>query len=130
MADSKLITVNPVARGAISRLRPSRELAVSRSVLVSFQTNHVAKSFSCLLDERSMSSGGSMQAVRRSSFAVLHKHDSAVLGSRSAQVSANTLLVRAWRSLIELRIDDALARLAQRWPSSKDVIGQAGRVPR
>jgi LuxR family transcriptional regulator, maltose regulon positive regulatory protein len=54
-----------------------------------------------------------MQAVRRSSFAVLHKHDSAVLGSRSAQVSANTLLVRAWRSLIELRIDDALARLAQ-----------------
>jgi LuxR family transcriptional regulator, maltose regulon positive regulatory protein len=35
------------------------------------------------------------------------------LKSRSARLSPNTLLVRAWRSLIELRIDDALATLAQ-----------------
>jgi LuxR family maltose regulon positive regulatory protein len=33
--------------------------------------------------------------------------------SRSAQLSPNTFLVRAWRSLIELRIDDAMAALAQ-----------------
>jgi ATP/maltotriose-dependent transcriptional regulator MalT len=33
--------------------------------------------------------------------------------SRSAGLSANTLLLRAWRSLIELRIDDALATVAQ-----------------
>ena len=33
--------------------------------------------------------------------------------SRSVRHSPNTLLVRAWRSLIELRIDDALATLAQ-----------------
>jgi hypothetical protein len=41
-------------------LRP-RELAVSRRVLLSFQTNHAAKAFSCLLDERSISSGGSIK---------------------------------------------------------------------
>jgi ATP/maltotriose-dependent transcriptional regulator MalT len=35
------------------------------------------------------------------------------LKSRSARLSPNTLLVRAWRSLIELRLDDALATLAQ-----------------
>jgi LuxR family transcriptional regulator, maltose regulon positive regulatory protein len=35
------------------------------------------------------------------------------LESRSARFSPNTLLVRAWRSLIELRIDDALAIVAQ-----------------
>jgi ATP/maltotriose-dependent transcriptional regulator MalT len=35
------------------------------------------------------------------------------LESRSARLSPNTLLVRAWRSLIELRIDDALATVAQ-----------------
>jgi len=36
-----------------------------------------------------------------------------VLESRSARPSPKTLLVRAWRSLIELRIDDALATVAQ-----------------
>jgi LuxR family maltose regulon positive regulatory protein len=35
------------------------------------------------------------------------------LVSRSPRLSPNTLLVRAWRSLIELRIDDALATVAQ-----------------
>jgi len=35
------------------------------------------------------------------------------LESRSARPSPNTLFVRAWRSLIELRIDDALATVAQ-----------------
>jgi ATP/maltotriose-dependent transcriptional regulator MalT len=88
-----------------------------------------------------------MQAVRRSSLAVVRQHDSTVLNrdsgprhsalhgphgsgptgnpnagprsepsalsSRSARRSPNTLLVRAWRSLIELRIDDALATVAQ-----------------
>jgi ATP/maltotriose-dependent transcriptional regulator MalT len=125
-------------------LRPSRELAVSRRVLLSYGTNHAAMS-SCLVDERSMSSGGSIQAVRQSSLAVVRQHDSlnrdsrprgtalqgphgsapagspnsrprselSALASRSARPSPNTLLVRAWRSLIELRIDDALASLAQ-----------------
>jgi LuxR family transcriptional regulator, maltose regulon positive regulatory protein len=98
---------------------------VSRDVLLSFQTNHAAKSFSCLLDERSISSGGSIQAVRQSSLAVVRQHDSGALnwdsrprhialhGPRSARHSPSTLLVRAWRSLIELRIDDASATLAQ-----------------
>jgi ATP/maltotriose-dependent transcriptional regulator MalT len=35
------------------------------------------------------------------------------LGSRSGGLSPNTLLLRAWRSLIELRLDDALATVAQ-----------------
>jgi len=35
------------------------------------------------------------------------------LALRSAGLSPNTLLLRAWRSLIELRIDDALAIVAQ-----------------
>jgi ATP/maltotriose-dependent transcriptional regulator MalT len=35
------------------------------------------------------------------------------LESRSPRFSPNTLLVRAWRNLIELRIDDALAIVAQ-----------------
>jgi LuxR family maltose regulon positive regulatory protein len=120
---------------------------VSRRALLSFRTNHATMSFSCLLDERSMSSGGSIQAVRQSSLAVVRQHDSTALNrdsrsrhtalhgpqgsgpignpnsipgselgaleSRSARLSPNTLLVRAWRSLIELRIDDALATLAQ-----------------
>jgi ATP/maltotriose-dependent transcriptional regulator MalT len=50
-----------------------------------------------------------MQAVRLSSLSV----DLRSLGSRSAGLSPNTLLLRAWRSLIELRIDDALATVAQ-----------------
>jgi LuxR family maltose regulon positive regulatory protein len=128
-------------------VHPSRELAVSRRDLLSFQTNHAAKCFSCLLDERSISSGGSIQAVRQSSLAVVRQHDSAALNrdsrlrstvfqgphgrgpagnpnsrtrselralaSRGARPSPNTLLARAWRSLIELRIDDAMAIVAQ-----------------
>ena len=117
---------------ADSSLPPSRELAVSRRDLLSSRTNH-ATSF-IYLDERSMSSGGSIQAVRRSSLAVVRPHDYTALNrdsrprrtafhgpradlsapaSRSAQLSPNTLLVRAWRSLIELRIDDAMATVAQ-----------------
>ena len=107
-------------------LRPSRELAVSRRVLLSFRTNHAAMSFSCLLDEGSMSSGGSIQAVRQSSLAVIRQHESTALNRDSrprlaalhgphggGATAPNTLLVRAWRSLIELRIDDALATVAQ-----------------
>src|SRR6202521_1221038 len=126
-------------------LPSSRELAVSRRDLLSFRTNHLAMPFSCL-DERSLSSGGSIQAVRQSSLAVVPQPDSTALNrdshqrhtalhslhgsgppgnpksrprselsalqSRSAQLSPNTLLVRAWRSLIELRIDDAWATVA------------------
>jgi ATP/maltotriose-dependent transcriptional regulator MalT len=96
---------------------------VSRHVLLSSRTNHAAAS---------MSSGGSIQAVRQSSLAIVRQHDSTALNrdtrprpaelggphssgpeSRSAQRSPNTLLVRAWRSLIELRIEDALATMAQ-----------------
>jgi LuxR family maltose regulon positive regulatory protein len=119
---------------------------VSRADLVSFRTNHAAMSFSCLLDERSISSGGSIQAVRQSSLAVVRQHESTALNrdsrprhtsrnpnsrprsefsapiSRSARVSPNTLLVRAWRNLVELRIDDASATLAQ----FDDEIARAG----
>jgi LuxR family transcriptional regulator, maltose regulon positive regulatory protein len=161
MADSNQISSNPPAQTAVPRcvlaagvnvpaepsLPPSRELAVSRRDLLSFRTNHAAMSFSCLLDERSMSSGGSIQAVRQSSLAVVRQHDSSALNrdsrprhtvldgphgsgptthpnsrprskpsalaSRSARLSPSTLLVRAWRSLIELRTDDVLATVAQ-----------------
>ena len=83
-----------------------------------------------------MSSGGSIQAVRASSLAVVRPHDSGgpsrhpgsiartqlrALESRSVRPSPNTLLVRAWRSLIELRIDDALATVAQ----FEDALGRA-----
>jgi ATP/maltotriose-dependent transcriptional regulator MalT len=156
MADSNHITANPVAHMANPpagmsvpgdpTLRSSREPAVSRRDLLSFRTNHAARSFSWL-DERSVSSGGSIQAVRQSSLAVVRQHDSAVLNrgslprrtalqgphgssltgkpnfrpraelgaleSRSARHSPKILLVRAWRSLIELRIEDASATLAQ-----------------
>src|ERR1700678_1969548 len=87
---------------------------------------------SCL-DERSMfmSLGGSIKAVRQSSLAVVQQYDSSALNrdshlrrtvfhgppnapaARSARLSPNALLVRAWRSLIELRIDEALATVAQ-----------------
>ena len=93
-------------------LHPSRELAVSSSVLLSFPIN--------LLDERFMSSGGSIQVLRRSSRAVARQHDfrpraelRALESSRAARLSPSTLLVRAWRGLIELRLDDALATVAQ-----------------
>ena len=150
MANSKQITVNSLAQTvnvpAEHFLRP-RELAVSRRVLLSFRTNQAATSSSCLLDERSMSSGGSIQAVRQSSLAVVRQHDSTALNrdsrprraalhgpygsgptanpksrtgselsalvSRNARLSPNTLLVHAWRNLIELRIEDALTTLAQ-----------------
>src|SRR5258708_6895110 len=46
-----------------------------------------------------------MQAVRQSFLAAALQHDSAA--------HPNTLLLRAWRSLSELRIDDALATVAQ-----------------
>jgi len=67
-----------------------------------------------------MSLGSSIQAVHRSSRAVALDGNSrpraelrALDSPRSAPFSPNTLLVRAWRSLIELRIDDALASVAQ-----------------
>jgi ATP/maltotriose-dependent transcriptional regulator MalT len=86
-----------------------------------------------------MSSGVSIQAVRQSSLAVVRPYDSATLNrdsrprrtalcgnsnssphselgpleSRCARLSPRTLLVRASRSLVELRIDDALADVAR-----------------
>ena len=78
-----------------------------------------------------MSLGGSIKAVRQSSLAVVQQYDSSALNrdshlrrtvfhgppnapaARSARLSPNALLVRAWRSLIELRIDEALATVAQ-----------------
>ena len=111
-------------------LYQSRELAVSRRALVSFRTNHAGMSDTCLLDERSVSSGGPVQAVRQSSLAVIRPHDphgigagrspnlrprpdAGALGPRYARLSPSTLLVRAWRNLIELRIDDAMAAVVQ-----------------
>jgi ATP/maltotriose-dependent transcriptional regulator MalT len=103
-----------------------------------------------------MSSGGSVQAVRQSSLAVIRPYGSATLNqdsrprrpalhdphgigpsgnlnsrprsdlgaleSRRARLSLNTLLVRTSRSLIELRIDDALATIVQ----FEDEIARAG----
>ena len=106
---------------------------MSRDVLLSCRNNH-AVSLSRLIDERSICSGGAIQAVRSSSLALVRQYDSssgsqaggpciipnakshAALGApaaRSGRISPNTLLVRAWRSLIELRIDDASAAVAQ-----------------
>jgi ATP/maltotriose-dependent transcriptional regulator MalT len=134
MIGSNKTTANPLAQTANPQrasLPASREPAVSPRDLLSFQTNHAAKAFSCLLDERSISLGGSIQAVRTSSLAVVRQNDSTALNrdsrprhtalrshlsaleARGARPSPNTLLVRAWRSLIELRIDDALASVAQ-----------------
>jgi ATP/maltotriose-dependent transcriptional regulator MalT len=94
---------------------------VSRRVLLSFRTNHAFP-------------GGSIQAVHQSSPAAVPLYDSAspspspspspipksrspsklgALESRSARHSPNGLLVRALRSLLELRIEDALAAVAQ-----------------
>ena len=143
MADSDQLISNSVAQTASA----SGELAVSRRVLPSFRTNQAAMSFSRLLDERSMSPRGPIQAVRRSSLAVVRQHDSAALNrdsrprctalhgvhgrgstgnpnfrpraelspleSRKTRLSPSTLLVGAWRSLVELRIDDALATVAK-----------------
>jgi ATP/maltotriose-dependent transcriptional regulator MalT len=83
-------------------LRPSRELAVSHRVLLSVRTNHELP----------------FKAVYRSSLAVVPQDDSNRLNrgfcpGRTVRLSPNTLLVRAWRSLIELRIDDALATVGQ-----------------
>jgi LuxR family transcriptional regulator, maltose regulon positive regulatory protein len=54
-----------------------------------------------------------MQAVCRSSRPRRTALHGSALELRSAGLSPNTLLVRAWRSLIELRIDDASATVAQ-----------------
>jgi LuxR family transcriptional regulator, maltose regulon positive regulatory protein len=110
-------------------MRPSGELTVSHSGIRSFQSNRAEMSSSRMLDKRSVFSGGSIQAVRRSSLAVVRRHDSGALSldfqpqrtsingsdgsSRSARPSPNSLLVRAWRRLIELRIDETSATLAQ-----------------
>jgi LuxR family maltose regulon positive regulatory protein len=97
---------------------------VSREVLLSYPNNRASMSLRCLLDDRSIISGGSIQAVRQSSLALVRQQDSTALNrgsrpvlsalpSRSARPSPNTLLMRAWRSLIELRLSDALATIAQ-----------------
>ena len=75
-------------------LRPSRELAVSRRVLLSVRTNHDSP----------------FKAVHRSSLALVPQDDSTAL---NRGFRPGGLLVRAWRSLMELRIDDALASVAQ-----------------
>jgi LuxR family maltose regulon positive regulatory protein len=74
-------------------------------------------SSSCLLDEGYMSSEASTQVARRSPRDVVWQHEPTPPTRnrrlRSGALRPNTLLVRAWRSLIELRIDDALATVAQ-----------------
>jgi LuxR family maltose regulon positive regulatory protein len=129
MADPDDSTSNPLAQMATAQpAARSRECAVSRRVLPSLQANH-AVSFNCLFDERSMTSGGLVQAVRQSSaalnrdfrpgrIALLRPHSigRSQIGAResaSAQPTPNILLVRAWRRLIELRIDDAWETVAQ-----------------
>jgi ATP/maltotriose-dependent transcriptional regulator MalT len=103
---------------------------VSHRVLLSSRSNDEVIALSCLLDERSISSGGSIQALHRSSYAVVHRAESktldrdekpspegrsglSALKSRSARLCPNSILFGAWRKLIELRLDDALATLAR-----------------
>jgi DNA-binding CsgD family transcriptional regulator len=86
----------------------SRELAVSRGGLVSFPSNRAERSVRCR-DQGSMPPGGSIQVARASSFAAA---GTAPEPRSSAQTSPNALLVRAWRNLMELRIDDALSALS------------------
>jgi len=116
MTDTMQITVNRLVQTAVPAescsLPPSRELTVSRRDLPSFRTNYAARSCG-RRDERSMSSGASMQAVCRSSLPRRPALQGGALELRSAGLSPNTLLVRAWRSLIELRIDDASTSVAQ-----------------
>ena len=67
------VSFPPACTSAESSLSPSRELAVSRRVLLSFQTNHAGMFFDCL-DERFMSSGVAIQAVSPSSLANFRPH--------------------------------------------------------
>jgi ATP/maltotriose-dependent transcriptional regulator MalT len=84
-----------------------RELPVSRLDIVSFEPSRVTIRRNRLFDGDFMLSGGPIQAVSRSSCVV------ARLSSQSARPSPSTLLLRAWRNLVELRIDEALANIAQ-----------------
>src|SRR3984957_7482455 len=93
------------------------------------RSEHAVMSISRLLDEQAVPSGGSIQAVRRSSCSVVRQDDSTILNldshhsgrrlelraleSRSPRPFPNGLLVRTWRQLIELRLDDASATLGQ-----------------
>jgi ATP/maltotriose-dependent transcriptional regulator MalT len=143
-----LFCLQHFARSSVRRcLRSCGERAVSRRVLLLSPSNHEVKCFNCPIGERAMSLGGSIQAMHRSSLAVVRQQDSialnrdfrprrtalrgphgsgptvnpnsgphselSALDARSTRWSPSTLLVRAWRSLIELRINDALATVAQ-----------------
>jgi ATP/maltotriose-dependent transcriptional regulator MalT len=116
---------------------------VSRRDLISLRSNHTVVSFHCLDERSMSSGGSSqpvrqssLAVFRQHDHTTLNRDsrprthgphgsgptgnvnsrprsDLNALASRSAQLSPNTQLVRTWRSLIELRIDDALASLAQ-----------------
>jgi ATP/maltotriose-dependent transcriptional regulator MalT len=105
MAESKHIR-------EILSMHPSREPAVSRRALPSFELNHAAMRIGRLDDGRFLSWGGSLQAVRQSSLAIVRQRDSTAL-NRDFRPGCTALLVRAWRSLVELRTDDALATIAR-----------------
>src|SRR3984885_1128952 len=65
-----------------------------------------------------MSSGGSIQAVHRSCSVVRQddcerRLEFSAPESRGVRISPNSLLVRTWRQLIELRLEDALATLGR-----------------
>ena len=92
---------------------------MSRADLVSFEPSRVTIRPGCLFDGDFMLSGGPIQAVNRSS-CVIVRHSGGpdpsrptVPGSQSTGPSPSTLLLRAWRNLAELRIDDALTNIAQ-----------------
>jgi ATP/maltotriose-dependent transcriptional regulator MalT len=90
----------------------SRELAVSGHVLGSFASGRPKIRRDCFFDGDFMLSGGQIQAVHRSS-RVVRDARSAALGPRNVRPSPSTLLLRAWRNLVELRIDEALASIAE-----------------
>jgi LuxR family transcriptional regulator, maltose regulon positive regulatory protein len=122
---------------------PSGEPAVSPRDLISFRSNHAVTSFHCLNERSMSSGGSSqpvrqssLAVVRQHDYTTPNRdsrpsvrgpHGSGSTGNlssrpgsdlsatapRSAQLSPNTRLMRAWRSLIELHIDDALASVAQ-----------------
>jgi LuxR family transcriptional regulator, maltose regulon positive regulatory protein len=111
-----------MSRSAGASEDSSRELAVSGHVLGSFEPGRPKIRRGCFFDGDFMLSGGQIQAVHRTSCVVVrqsHSTDlngdarSTALGPRNVRPSPSTLLLRAWRNLVELRIDEALASIAE-----------------
>jgi LuxR family transcriptional regulator, maltose regulon positive regulatory protein len=92
---------------------PSREFTVSRLGLLWIHGNHAvqAVSRSSNVVTRRHDSGAPRQGSRPQLKAIAGPHDRC--RSANPSPSPNSLLARAWRNLIELRLDDASAVIAE-----------------